>query len=69
MKKQVSAILAAMVLAAGAQGVADAAGLVGTDAPALVMLEEEYYVDDPDAQAGDVYVDVETGDEYVVVEE
>ena len=29
---------------------------------------EEYYIDDPDAQVGDVYVDVETGEEYVVTE-
>lgn len=70
MKKQISAILAAMVLTVGAQGMASAAPIaaMGADSRELVLLDDEYYIDDPDAQVGDVYVDVDTGEEYEVVE-
>lgn len=70
MKKQISAILAAMVLTVGAQGMASAApiAVMGADSRELVLLDDEYYIDDPDAQVGDVYVDVDTGEEYEVVE-
>lgn len=71
MKKQVSAILAAMVFAVGAQGVASAAPIsaMGVDRPALVMLDEEeedvtLVVDEP-VESGDILVD-EDGDVWEV---
>ena len=72
MKKQVSAILAAMVFAVGAQGVASAAPIasMGVDNPVLVMLDDEdeedvtLVVDEP-VESGDVLVD-EDGDVWEV---
>lgn len=65
MKKQVSAILAAMVFAVGAQGVASAAPIapVGVDNPAIVMLDDEdvtLIVDEP-VESGDIIVDEDGG--------
>ncbi len=72
MKKQVSAILAAMVFAVGAQGVASAAPIasMGVDNPVLVMLDDEdeedvtLVVDEP-VESGDILVD-EDGDVWEV---
>jgi len=70
MKKQVSAILAAMVFAVGAQGIASAAPIasMGVDNPVLVMLDEDedvtLIVDEP-VESGDILVD-EDGDVWEV---
>ena len=72
MKKQVSAILAAMVFAVGAQGIASAAPIasMGVDNPVLVMLDDEdeedvtLVVDEP-VESGDILVD-EDGDVWEV---
>ena len=72
MKKQVSAILAAMVFAVGAQGVVSAAPIasMGVDNPVLVMLDDEdeedvtLVVDEP-VESGDILVD-EDGDVWEV---
>ena len=72
MKKRVSAILAAMVFAVGAQGVASAAPIasMGVDNPVLVMLDDEdeedvtLVVDEP-VESGDILVD-EDGDVWEV---
>lgn len=70
MKKQVSAVLAAMVFALGAQGAVSAAPIpaMGVDSPSFVMMDEEedvtLVVDEP-VESGDVLVD-EDGDVWEV---
>lgn len=70
MKKQVSAVLAAMVFALGAQGAVSAAPIpaMGVDNPSFVMMDEEedvtLVVDEP-VESGDILVD-EDGDVWEV---
>lgn len=71
MKKQVSAVLAAMVFALGAQGAVSAAPIpaMGVDSPSFVMMDEEeedvtLVVDEP-VESGDILVD-EDGDVWEV---
>ncbi len=70
MKKQVSAVLAAMVFAVGAQGAVSAAPIpaMGVDSPSFVMMDEEedvtLVVDEP-VESGDILVD-EDGDVWEV---
>ncbi len=70
MKKQVSAVLAAMVFALGAQGAVSAAPIpaMGVDSPSFVMMDDEedvtLVVDEP-VESGDILVD-EDGDVWEV---
>lgn len=70
MKKQVSAVLAAMVFAVGAQGAVSAAPIpaMGVDSPSFVMMDDEedvtLVVDEP-VESGDILVD-EDGDVWEV---
>jgi len=66
MKKQMMAILATMILAMGAQGVADAAAIpmMGVGNPSVVLLDEEVgdAGDDEDARVADDGDDADAAD-------